>query len=62
MKFKKCKINNQLIKRISDNHLVAGVDIAKKTHVARAVNYRDIVVGDSLPFENNEAGFARLLQ
>jgi transposase len=51
---------NQLIERISDHHLVVGVDIAQHFHVARAVNYRGIVVGDPLTFENNEEGFTRL--
>jgi transposase len=53
---------NQLIERISDKHLVVGVDIAQNIHVARAVNYRGIVVGDPLSFENNEEGFARFLE
>jgi transposase len=38
---------------------VVGVDIAQQTQVARAVNYRGIVIGVPLPFENNEDGFAR---
>ncbi|MFD4932077.1 IS110 family transposase [Peribacillus butanolivorans] len=53
---------NQLIERISDKHLVVGVDIAQQLHVARAVNFRGIVVGDPLTFENNEDGFASLLK
>ncbi len=53
---------NQLIERISDNHLVVGVDIAQQLHVARAVNFRGIVVGDPLTFENSEDGFASLLK
>jgi transposase len=32
------------------------------THVARALNFRGIVVGDPLHVENNEDGFARLLE
>ncbi|WP_397318713.1 DUF6366 family protein [Peribacillus simplex] len=52
---------NQLIERISDKHLVVGVDIAQQLHVAGAVNFRGIVVGDPLAFENNEDGFASLL-
>ena len=52
---------NQLIERITDRHLVVGVDIAQQFHVARAVNYRGIVVGDPLTFENNEEGFNRFL-
>jgi len=41
---------------------VVGVDIAQELHVARAVNFRGIIVGDPLTFENDEEGFARLLQ
>ncbi|MDR7079904.1 transposase [Neobacillus niacini] len=61
MKFKMQDKQNQLIERISDKHLVVGVDIAQELHVARAVNYRGIIVGDPLTFENNQEGFARLL-
>ena len=61
MKFKMQDKQNQLIERISDRHLVVGVDIAQQFHVARAVNYRGIVVGDPLTFENNEEGFNRFL-
>ncbi len=52
MKFKMQDKQNQLIERISDQHLVVGVDIAQQVHVARAVNYRGIVVGDRLSFGN----------
>ena len=41
---------------------MVGVDIAQELHVARAVNFRGIIVGDPLTFENDEEGFARLLQ
>ncbi|MEK3906939.1 IS110 family transposase [Oceanobacillus sp. FSL W7-1309] len=59
MKYKMQDKQNQLIERISDQHLVIGVDIAQQFHVARAVNYRGIVIGDPLTFENDEIGFAR---
>ena len=36
------------------------MDITQQFNVARAVNYRGIVIGDSLTFENDEIGFARL--
>ncbi|USK55237.1 IS110 family transposase [Cytobacillus solani] len=62
MKFKMQDKQNQLIERISDKHLVVGVDIAQKTHVARAVNFRGIVIGEPLTFENNEEGFDSLFQ
>jgi hypothetical protein len=54
MKFKMQNKQNQLIERISVKHLVFGVDIAQQLHVARAVNFRGIVVGDPLTFKNNE--------
>ncbi|MBP1971223.1 transposase [Virgibacillus natechei] len=60
MKYKMQDKQNQLIERISDQHLVVGVDIAQQFHVARAVNYRGIVIGDPLTFENDETGFTRL--
>ena len=61
MNFKMQNKQNQLIERISDTHLIVGVDIAQQFHVARAVNYRGIIVGDPLTFENNEEGFMKLL-
>ncbi|MFJ5763703.1 IS110 family transposase [Neobacillus sp. NPDC093182] len=61
MNFKMQDKQNQLIERISDTHLIVGVDIAQQLHVARAVNFRGIVVGDPLTFENNEEGFVKLL-
>jgi transposase len=62
MKFKMQDKQNQLIERISDKHLVVGVDIAQQFHVARAVNYRGIVVGDPLTFENSEVGFSFFME
>ncbi|MDF9759582.1 transposase [Peribacillus simplex] len=61
MNFKMQDKQNQLIERISDTHLIIGVDIAQQLHVARAVNFRGIVVGDPITFENNEEGFVKLL-
>ncbi|MFD4932191.1 IS110 family transposase, partial [Peribacillus butanolivorans] len=51
MNFKMQNKQNQLIERITDQHLVVGVDIAQHVHVARAVNYRGIVIGKPLSFE-----------
>ncbi|MEN1970707.1 IS110 family transposase [Lentibacillus sp. N15] len=59
MKYKMQDKQNQLIERISDHHLVVGVDIAQQFHVARAVNYRGIVIGNPITFENDVAGFSR---
>ncbi|MEC1525641.1 IS110 family transposase [Neobacillus niacini] len=61
MNFKMQDKQNQLIERISDTHLIVGVDIAQHLHVARAVNFRGIVVGDPFKFENNEEGYVKLL-
>jgi transposase len=62
MKFKMQNKQNQLIERISVKHLVVGVDIAQQFHVARAVNFRGIAVGDAITFKNTEEGFACLLE
>ncbi|MBM7654278.1 IS110 family transposase [Neobacillus cucumis] len=62
MKFKMQTKQNQLIERISVKHLVVGVDIAQQFHVARAVNFRGIIVGEPLTFNNNEEGFSSFLK
>ncbi|OAB33013.1 IS110 family transposase [Paenibacillus glacialis] len=62
MKFKSQDRQNQLIEKITDQHLVVGIDIAQQTHVARAVNFRGIVVGNPLSFSNDEDGFQLLLR
>jgi transposase len=56
MNFKMQDKQNQLIERISDTHLIVGIDIAQQFHVARAVNFRGIVVGTPLTFVNNFMG------
>ncbi|MGG3471659.1 IS110 family transposase [Neobacillus pocheonensis] len=62
MKFKSQARQNQLIEKITSSHLVVGIDIAQQTHVARAVNFRGIIIGEALSFTNNEDGFNSLLQ
>ncbi|WP_262985648.1 IS110 family transposase [Paenibacillus sp. PL91] len=62
MNFKAQAKQNQLLERISTQHLVVGIDIAKQSHVARAVNFRGITLGTPLHFSNNDAGFSQLLQ
>ena len=62
MKFKSQARQNQLIEKITTQHLVVGIDIAQQTHVARAVNFRGIVVGNPLSFSNDEEGFNSLLR
>ncbi len=60
MNYKMQDKQNQLIERISDKHLIVGIDIAQNLHVARAVNYRGIVIGDPITFENDKIGFTKL--
>jgi transposase len=62
MKFKSQARQNQLIEKITSQHLVVGIDIAQQTHVARAVNFRGIVVGNPISFSNDEEGFHDLLR
>ena len=62
MKFKSQARQNQLIEKITAQHLVVGIDIVQQTHVARAVNFRGIVLGNSLSFSNDEEGFKILLR
>jgi transposase len=61
MKFKSQAKQNQLIEKITAQHLVVGIDIAQQMHVARAVNFRGIIIGDYLSFSNDEEGFHNLL-
>lgn len=62
MKFKAQEKQNQLIEKITPQHLVVGIDIAQLTHVARAVNFRGIAIGNPLAFSNDEEGFQILLR
>lgn len=62
MKFKQSVQQNQRIERITCHHLIIGIDIAKFTHVARAVDYRGIELGSTLSFSNNAEGFESLAQ
>jgi transposase len=60
MNFKLRNAQNQRIERISTEHLVIGIDIAKDTHVARAVNYRGLEQGRPCIFNNHDEGFKKL--
>ncbi|MDB5052447.1 MAG: transposase [Bacilli bacterium] len=62
MKFKSQARQNQLIEKITAQHMVVGIDIAQQMHVARAVNFRGIVIGNPLSFSNDEEGFNTLLR
>jgi len=62
LKFKAQAKQNQLLERISTQHLVIGIDIAQQSHVARAVNFRGVLLGTPLHFSKDDAGFNLLLQ
>lgn len=49
---------NEKILQIKNETLIVGIDIAKRTHYARAFNSRGIELGKLLRFENSAQGFA----
>ena len=53
------KVNraNQRLSEITPNTLIVGVDIAKKTHWARFVDYRGVEHGKAVSISNDESGF-----
>lgn len=60
MKYKLKQKQNQRITRITDSTLVVGADIAKKVHVARAVDFRGIELGKECTFHNDAEGLTKL--
>ncbi len=52
---------NEKIMQVKNSTLVVGVDIAKNKHAARAFDFRGIEYDKAIFFENNEAGFKKLL-
>ena len=60
MKHKLKQKQNQRITRITDKTLVVGADIAKKIHVARAVDFRGIELGKDCVFQNDQQGLTKL--
>lgn len=60
MKYKLKQKQNQRITRITESTLVVGADIAKKIHVARAVDFRGIELGKDCVFHNNHEGLTKL--
>lgn len=61
MKHKMKQKQNQRITRITEKTLVVGVDIAKRLHVARAVDFRGIELGKDCVFSNDEVGLKSLV-
>ncbi|NTZ17416.1 IS110 family transposase [Paenibacillus sp. JMULE4] len=60
MKYKLKQKQNQRITRISERTLVIGADIAKKIHVARAVDFRGLELGKECTFYNDQEGLMKL--
>ncbi|WP_141334116.1 IS110 family transposase [Paenibacillus sp. tmac-D7] len=60
MKYKLKQKQNQRITRITESTLVVGADIAKKVHVARAVDFRGIELGKDCVFHNDQEGLSKL--
>uniref|UniRef100_UPI000471F96F IS110 family transposase n=1 Tax=Paenibacillus zanthoxyli TaxID=369399 RepID=UPI000471F96F len=60
MKNKLKQKKNQRITRITEKTLVVGADIAKKTHVARAVDFRGIELGKDCVFSNDQEELTKL--
>src|SRR5690554_6214925 len=61
MKHKMKLKQNQRITRITEKTLVVGVDIAKRLHVARAVDFRGIELGKDCVFSNDQKGLGNLV-
>ncbi|SEL27345.1 Transposase IS116/IS110/IS902 family protein [Paenibacillus sp. OK003] len=61
MKYKMKLKQNQRITRITKETLVIGADIAKKIHVARAVDFRGIELGKDCVFHNDQEGLTKLV-
>jgi transposase len=61
MKYKQKKKQNQRILEITEQTLVIGTDVAKETHVARAIDYRGMELGKDLVFKNDAKGLVNLV-
>jgi len=60
MNYKMKQKQNQRITRITEKTLVVGADIAKKVHVARAIDFRGIELGKDCTFHNDREGLMKL--
>lgn len=52
---------NQRLEEITDGTLIVGVDIAKKVHWARFVDYRGVEYGKAVTFKNDLKGFESIV-
>lgn len=53
---------NQRVNQVSETTLVIGIDIAKRTHYACAVDYRGFELSKSYPFKQSRDGFENFLK
>lgn len=53
---------NEKLMRIKEETIVVGIDIAKKKHYARFVDYRGNLLFKTISFDNNKLGFEKLLE
>uniref|UniRef100_UPI0023685BD8 IS110 family transposase n=1 Tax=Paenibacillus thermotolerans TaxID=3027807 RepID=UPI0023685BD8 len=62
MKFNQNVATNQRIERITMQHAVVGIDIAKDVHVAQITDFRGrVLTPRHLSFTNSKEGFEKLL-
>ena len=61
MKYKMQQKQNQRIQQITDATIIVGADIAKQTHVARAIDFRGIELGKECVFSNDDEGLTKLV-
>ena len=61
MKYKMQQKQNQRIQQITDSTIIVGADIAKHTHVARAIDFRGIELGKECVFHNDDEGLGKLV-
>ena len=52
---------NQKIEEITTRTLIVGVDIAKRLHYARFVDYRGTEVGKTVSFTSDKNGFEKII-
>ncbi len=62
MKYKMQQKQNQRIQQITDSTIIVGADIAKQTHVARAIDFRGIELGKECVFSNDDEGLTKLVR
>ncbi len=53
---------NEKLMRITENTIVVGIDIAKRKHYARFVDYRGNLIYKTISFDNNQCGFEKLIE